>query len=74
MIAIGPIFPEQATFEEHVFLRDQMAFLERAVADLLRECGYKVLGAHPRRGAPDKQLLQRIKTILDPISPPVEER
>jgi hypothetical protein len=65
MVAIGPIFPEQATFQAHVPFRDQTAALERAVADLLRNRGYHVLGTHPRGGEPDGQFLQQITAILD---------
>src|SRR5580692_1692961 len=36
MIAVGPIFPEQANMERHVVVRDQVAALERALADHLR--------------------------------------
>jgi hypothetical protein len=44
MVAIGPIWPEQADFEAHKPVRDQMAALERAIADELRQRGYVVLG------------------------------
>jgi len=71
MVAIGPIFPEQSSLEEHVPIRDRMAALERAVADLLRDCGYVVLGTHPRRGTPDPELLQQIRAILNPRFPSV---
>ena len=37
MVAIGPIWPEQADFEGHKPIRDQMAALERAIADELRQ-------------------------------------
>ena len=46
MIAVGPIFPEQATFEAHKPFRDRVAALERGVADTLRDRGYQVLGQH----------------------------
>lgn len=65
MVAVGPIFPEQATFKEHVPVRNQMAALERALADKLCERGYVVLGTHPRAGSPDQSLLQQIQTLLD---------
>jgi len=66
MIAVGPIFPEQATFKAHVPLRDQMAALERAVADELRQSGYLVLGSHPRVGTPDPSVLHQVQEILTP--------
>lgn len=65
MVAIGPIFAEQATFEEHVPIRNQMAALERAMADHLKERGYSVLGTHPKKGAPDETLLAKVIAILD---------
>lgn len=36
MVAIGPIFPEQDTMEQHKPIRDQVAALERALADFLQ--------------------------------------
>ncbi len=66
MIAVGPIFPEQATFKAHVPLRDQMAALERALADELRQRGYLVLGSHPCVGTPDPSVLHQVKEILTP--------
>src|SRR6266852_3827687 len=54
MVAVGPIYPEQTTFAAHVPLRDQMAALERAVADELRQHGHLVLGTHPGVGIPDQ--------------------
>ncbi len=65
MVAFGPIFPEQPTFEEHVPLRDKMAALERAVADELRRRGYTVLGTHPRVGVSDASLFDDIRQVLD---------
>lgn len=65
MVAVGPIFPEQATFEGHVPVRNQMAALERAIADELRQRGYELLGTHPRTGIPDQSVLQQVQTLLD---------
>jgi hypothetical protein len=66
MVAIGPIFPEQTTFEAHVPIRNQMAALERATADDLRQRGYVVLGTHPSAGLPDQSVLNQIRAILSP--------
>jgi|GEM_PF-1337939 len=71
MVAIGPIFPEQRSFAEHVPVRDCMASLERAIADQLKVLGYVVLGTHPRVGNPDKRLLSQIHTIISSKSPAV---
>ena len=65
MVAVGPIFPEQATFEDHVPARDQMAALERAIADELRVRGYVVLGTHPRAGTLDPPLWAKVRALLD---------
>jgi hypothetical protein len=73
MVAVGPIFPEQADFEAHKPFRDQMAALERAIADELRQRGYVVLGTHPRAGTPDQSILQQLQALLDPKFPVVAE-
>lgn len=72
MTAIGPIFPEQDTMEQHEPKRDHVAALERALADFLQEQGYIVLGSHPRPLAPDEQLFAQVLTIVEPKFPPVE--
>ena len=64
MVAIGPIFSEQPDFEAHKPKRDQLAALERAIADDLRQRGYDVLGSHPRIGLPDQPLLQQLQRLL----------
>ncbi len=64
MLAVGPIFPEQATFPDHVPFRDKMAALERAAADELKTLGYIVLGTHPRAGSPDPELLRQVQSII----------
>ncbi len=69
MVAVGPIFPEQTDFETHVPFRNQMAALERAIADELKNRLYDVLGSHPRKGVPDQCLLQQLITLLDPKFP-----
>jgi len=64
MVAIGPISPEQTSFAGHVPVRNQVAALERATADELRELGYRVLGAHPKVGAADPELLLQVQGII----------
>ena len=73
MTAVGPIFPEQESFEEHKPLRDQMAALERALADRLRDRKYEVLGTHPRAVPPDAGLFRQVCAIVDPKFPQVAE-
>ena len=64
MVAIGPLFPEQQSMAKHIPVRDQMAALERAVADHLKKRGYAVLGTHPRIGKPDPSLLSQVHRVL----------
>lgn len=71
MVAVGPIFPEQTTREDHFPIRDRMAALERALADEMRCRGYVVLGTHPRAGSPDQSVLEQIRALLDPKFPVV---
>lgn len=73
MVAVGPVYPEQSDFDAHVPFRNQMAALERAVADELKRRGYNVLGTHPRQGSPDQAVLQQIQALLDPKFPLVAE-
>ena len=65
MLAIGPFFEEQQTFEGHKPYRDYMATLEFEIADHLKDCGYKVLGTHRRskRGVPKPDLDRVVQDI-----------
>jgi hypothetical protein len=69
MTAIGPVFPEQKSFEDHKPSRDLMAALERALADGLKGRGYCVLGIHPSKGSPDELLLSQIRVMVHAKSP-----
>lgn len=60
MIAVGPIFPEEREFESHRPVRDQIAALEHALAQTLRERGYTVLGKHSSPCPPDGSRLAEI--------------
>jgi len=46
MLALGPLFPEQKSFEAHKPYRDQMATLEYETAAYLRKQQFEVLGKH----------------------------
>jgi hypothetical protein len=72
MVAIGPVFPEQDTMEQHKPMRDQVAALERALADFLKQQVYDVLGSHPRRVEPDEQLFAQVRNIVESKFPPAE--
>jgi hypothetical protein len=65
MLAIGPIFAEQESFEAHRPFRDKMATIEKAVADILSERGYFVLGIHHSGSEIEASLLEEITTIID---------
>jgi hypothetical protein len=58
--------------DKHKPMRDQVAALERALADFLRQQGYDVPGSHPRPVAPDGQLFTQVRTIVESTFPPVE--
>ena len=72
MVAVGPIFPEQATFADHAPIRNHMAALERAIADELRRRGYVVLGTHPRAGSPDQFMMESILALIDSKFPVID--
>ncbi len=65
MIAVGPLFREQATFELHKPIRNRIAALEVGLADHLRHRGCKVLGTHPAPGNADHALLQEIIRLVE---------
>jgi len=71
MVAVGPIFEEQETFEAHKPYRDRTARLERAVADWLRGRGYEVLGLHPPVGVVDEGILAEVIGELEERFPVV---
>jgi hypothetical protein len=56
MVAIGPLFPEQTSFEEHTPYRNVVATLEYALAEEFRSRGLIVLGTH-HPSAPLNQML-----------------
>ncbi|MCX6618900.1 MAG: hypothetical protein NTZ98_22730, partial [Acidobacteria bacterium] len=47
MIAIGPLFPEQADIPSHNVMRDRVGALEKRLAEHLKQRGYDVVGGHP---------------------------
>lgn len=62
MLALGPFFPEQATFDEHRPYRDQMATFEFELANYLKTEGYNVLGSHHIGAAVDNEDLDDVKS------------
>ncbi|MBN2562787.1 MAG: hypothetical protein JXQ75_17830 [Phycisphaerae bacterium] len=65
MVAIGPIFAEQQSMEAHRPYRDKMAALEQALAELLRQRGYAVLGQHACHKPLDERLWSQIGITLE---------
>ena len=61
MLALGPLFHEQETFEKHKPYRDQMATLEYELAQYLLGCGYDVLGVHHKLAAVSPAFFSEIK-------------
>jgi len=66
MLAIGPIFLEQDTFELHKPIRDTLGALEAALADELVNRGYNVIGIHGRRVTPDASLWAEVLRHINP--------
>jgi predicted component of type VI protein secretion system len=64
MIAVGPLFREQPDMEKHKPARDQVAALERALAEHLRGAGYEVLGDHPRSAKYDEALCGEVCQVI----------
>jgi hypothetical protein len=63
------MFPQQETMSSHIPLRDEMVALEWAVADILRQRGYAVLGEHPKRKPMHPELLTAALRELDRLLP-----
>jgi len=64
MLSIGPLFPEQETFEDHKPLRDKMATIEHEIAQYLRENNFNVLGIHHKADEVDKKTINKIKKLV----------
>jgi len=65
MIAIGPVFPEVPDFASHRPLRDQVAALEKGLAEVLRLRGYSVIGKHLCTTSANPQELEKILTLVE---------
>ncbi len=62
--AIGPIFPEQDSMEQHKPFRDAAAALECALAKELRARGYDVLGNHSSRMRLDERIFKEVRNMV----------
>ncbi len=63
--AVGPIFPEQQTRNDHDPYRDRVAALECALAKRLKKWGHDVLGSHASLKKLDHDLFEKVFGILD---------
>jgi hypothetical protein len=70
MLAIGPIFPEQNTKENHYPVRDTIAALECALSEELKKRKYMVLGTHTSRKSLNKQLFEKVLEKINDYFPP----
>jgi hypothetical protein len=61
MLALGPLFPEQETFEAHKSFRDQMATFEYELARHLLNNGFSVLGVHHQGAKASESVLSELK-------------
>jgi hypothetical protein len=65
LVAFGPLFPEQSTLELHRAHRDRIAPLEAALAQLMRERGFSVVGSHGAKGTAEPALLKEVKNAFN---------
>lgn len=65
MVTVGPLFPEQPTFEDHKPYRDIVATLEHALAAELRSRGLIVLGTHHPSAPLDQVLFDSALMAID---------
>ena len=73
MVAIGPVFPEQADMSAHRPVRDRVARLEKELALLLRDRGYEILGIHQGDGPLDRGLFAAVETLVNDDFPALAE-
>lgn len=64
MVAVGPLYPEQADMPSHIVYRDKVAGLERAVATNLRARGLSVLGVHHSRFGAEPEVVENVLSEL----------
>lgn len=67
LVAFGPIFPEQASLEQHRAKRDVIAPLETALAALFREQGFTVVGSHGKLRDADQLLLEQVERAFHKV-------
>ena len=62
MLALGPFFREQTSFEAHKPYRDKMATFEHETAAYLREMRFNVLGTHKKGASIPPNVIDEIKS------------
>jgi hypothetical protein len=67
LVALGPIFPEQADLVQHRSKRDIIAPLETELAELFRSKGFTVVGHHGKRSVADKKLLIQVQAAFQDV-------
>ena len=70
MVGIGPLHDEVSNMDEHRPLRDRVGAIEKAVAGMLRDRNYSVLGVHHARETPDENVMRKIRPIIEQHFPP----
>lgn len=70
LYALGPVYPEQESFEDHRPLRDRTATLEASVAEELKRRGLEVLGSHPSVRTPFREVEAYMDELLEVVSGP----
>ena len=60
LLAIGPLFPEQETFDAHKPYRDIVGLLEAELAFNISQRSLEIIGSHPKRGNYDLALFDEI--------------
>ena len=62
MLALGPLFKEQESFEAHKPFRDQMATLEYETAMYLHTMKFNVLGTHHKGKPAPLDMIEELKS------------
>lgn len=65
VVAVGPIFPEQLSFDAHKPFRDVVATLEHALAAHYRNKGCEILGVHSAAAPLDQSLFDEALRLFD---------
>lgn len=60
LLAVGPLFPEQDTFDDHKPYRDIVGLLEAELAFNMSQQNLAIIGSHPKRGNYDRVLFDEV--------------